>query len=267
MTTHQTQRPMSRQPVHTNPTQRRPLHLPTRALILVLLVFATVIAACRCSFSIAMQCADETIVFGFDGAHNYGFMDCANAVDLACPEAAYGDPAAAAAEAACVEQAIAAWSHSQALPTPGGYPSNTAFDNPFDNAGTNNIVAPQNPVSIDCTPFRLLAPTDGLANGLNTFIWDPPLPLTGLHYRLLFFAENGQLLFTFSSPTTGFAQPDISQQVIGGAFQITVRIEAFNGAGTVVCTTDRVYLREAPNLGQPQQAAPPPTETPIPPPR
>ncbi|MFN8529288.1 MAG: hypothetical protein U0670_11805 [Anaerolineae bacterium] len=243
-----------------------------RLITFTVLLLAVITAACRCSYGIALQCAEVTTYYGIDGLYSVGFEDCANAVDLACPEAAYGDPAANAAEAACVQQAVAAWDNNQPLPTPGGYPTNALPDNPFDGSGTQNIVAPQPQLPVDCSLMRLTAPLDGLPNGMTTFYWDPLPGPRSFVYRIRIFDENGTPLLSDSNSPDGHSLPsNVAQSAIGGGYTLRVVLQGIDGVdrSTILCEDEHWIPRSAANGGGQQPAGATPTyyETPQPPPR
>ncbi len=97
-------------------------------------------------------------------------------------------------------------------------------------------------LTASCSAFRLTSPLLGLANGNQTFYWDPLPVATGYRVQIL---ENGAVLATFE---TGADQTnltaDVSADKIGGLFTFVVRVQALNGA-KAVCSDEREMLREA----------------------
>ncbi|MDX2162333.1 MAG: hypothetical protein SF162_13485 [bacterium] len=241
-----------------------------RHLILAAFVMILAIIACDCTSDNAMACANESFqinVFNGVGFSAVGVDECIIAVDAACPDA-IDLPEAEAAETACEAAALQAWKSGQPMPA-ADYPHVQNFPDPF--AGGNSLVAPpidlgSTPTpafvpSVNCAPFAITAPNDGLPNGSIDIAWTQPTANVPLSYRITYFGENGVYLGTFISPTNGFVTADVSQAAIGGAYQITIQIDAlYAGTGNQVCTTARSYLREA---NAPQNPGSAPAQRPI----
>jgi hypothetical protein len=99
------------------------------------------------------------------------------------------------------------------------------------------------PVVVDCSSFRITAPLDGLADGMNTIYWDGVPDATGYQIDVL---DTPNLLLNMSLP----AQPtnvtlDLSQSVIGGGVSIQLQMRALIG-DSIVCRTAAILTRAWP---------------------
>jgi len=113
------------------------------------------------------------------------------------------------------------------------------------------VVQPQR---VSCDAFRLTSPLMGMANGTQTFFWDPLPDATGYRIQIL---ENGTVLATFEAAAdqtnvTG----DVSSGRIGGLFDLMVRAQALKN-GNVVCSAEYPQLRAANAPAVENPAAPP----------
>jgi hypothetical protein len=94
-----------------------------------------------------------------------------------------------------------------------------------------------------CSGFRLTSPLDGLPNGVATFYWDP-VNAQGISYRIMVMDEGRNVLTSFEAGSGTSISGDVSQGAIGGLFQLVVQVSALSN-GRVVCTDERLILREA----------------------
>ncbi len=242
-----------------------------RRLTLIAAIFGFILVACRCSFTIASECALNVRDMVFSANEN-SFTDCGEYVSAVCPDADPTVPGAVEAEVACISQAADAWMYGgQNQPVP-DYPTKPAPDGAANSGlqdfGGQSFAPPEVVIEepVNCAPFAITAPGDGLANGTNMLGWTLPTGGT-FGYRIHLLDEQGNVLRSFNLlySTTSY-ETDMSQAAIGGAFQITVQIQAIRGSD-VVCTTSRTYLREATDPGVPP-AEPTPVIEPTPePPR
>lgn len=242
-----------------------------RRLTLFTAIFGFILVACRCSFAIASECALNVRDMVLSANEN-SFTDCGEYVSLVCPDADPNVPGAVDAELACIAQAADAWMYGGQNPPVPDYPTKAApggaATGGLPDFGGQSVAPPEIVIEepVNCSTFAITAPGDGLANGVNTLGWT--LPTGGsFGYRIHFLDEQGNVLQSFNLLySTDTFQTDMSQAAIGGAFQITVQIQAIRGSNAV-CTTSRTYLREATDQGVPP-AVPTPIVEPTPePPR
>lgn len=225
-----------------------------RRLTLFVSILGFVLVACRCSFAIASECALNVRDMVLSANEN-SFTDCGEYVSLVCPDADPTVPGAVEAELACISQAADAWMYGgQNAPVP-DYPTRQASIGVLSAEAPEGMSGFEQPPANACDGFAILTPNDGLANGLNVFTWSRPnLPL--IEYRLMVYDENGNLLISWDLPLYGeIINVDLSQGYIGGAYQLTIVLEAYRFANharqELVCTTSRTYLREATDPGVP----------------
>lgn len=98
---------------------------------------------------------------------------------------------------------------------------------------------------IDCSPFRLTSPLDGMPNGMTTFYWDP-LPNAQRYEITLADYHTGNFVASFSadgSMTNLVA--DVGMGAIGGLFNFVVTIHAYVD-DRIVCSDVHDIAREAP---------------------
>jgi hypothetical protein len=129
---------------------------------------------------------------------------------------------------------------------------------------TKNIVSSQKSVGPNCAVFKLTSPLDGMANGVNTFYWDP-LPKATSYRISLFDGDKPLAQFDAAAPATNL-QADVSTGAIGGSYVLRVRAQAFIN-GSPKCTFDYTIPRAALPGNPPQgnaQTFVQPAPTPIP---
>jgi hypothetical protein len=97
--------------------------------------------------------------------------------------------------------------------------------------------------AVNCAPFRMTSPLDGLPNGLATFYWDAAPGATS--YRVNLYNEQGAFVTNFdvNAPTTTVSG-DISEGRIGLGARYAWEVVAFFN-GRVACTTPRILLFRA----------------------
>jgi protocatechuate 3,4-dioxygenase beta subunit len=128
-----------------------------------------------------------------------------------------------------------------------------------DNPTINLIATSTLPAQINpnvCAGFRLTAPLDGLPNGAAIFYWNPA-EAPDVTYQITVLDEARNILATFSTANTTSLEGDISQQRIGGSFQLIIQVIALRN-GQVICTDERLILRAAPDSGAPPDIRQPP---------
>jgi hypothetical protein len=97
--------------------------------------------------------------------------------------------------------------------------------------------------TFDCSVFRLTAPLEGLANGVNTFYWDALPSASG--YALTVTDASGATLASLSTAAgTTNATVDLSSTTTGDGGVLTVTVQALVG-GNAVCTDTRSIQRAA----------------------
>lgn len=94
----------------------------------------------------------------------------------------------------------------------------------------------------DCAVFRLTAPLDGLANGVNTFYWDALPDAQG--YALTVSDGSTTLASLSTGAGTTNATVDVSSTTAGDGGVLTVIVQALVG-GNAVCTDTRTIPRAA----------------------
>ena len=109
------------------------------------------------------------------------------------------------------------------------------------------------PTPATCT---LTSPLEGLPNGVATFHWNPVPSAT--NYEIKLYNDQGALLTTLGSPTTPLSA-DVSQNAIGGQYQLTMEFIAY-ADGVVLCSEQYSAYREAPTAVP--ATDPPPTLAP-----
>jgi hypothetical protein len=207
--------------------------------VLPLLMIMVATMACFCTWTPSEACWD---VYGEDGMSNDDpkLVECRTHVTNTCGTyTGWGtDVYAISAHRDCLYNAALSLQQQQALSAGGG----------------------------SCGPFRLTSPLDGMANGSNTFYWDPYPGATGYRIQIL---ESGVVRGTFdanSSQTNLVVDMGIGSVGEGSMFQI--RLQAFVGPN-IACTNDYYLLRGAPQGLPPGNSSniimPPIISTPVPP--
>jgi hypothetical protein len=108
--------------------------------------------------------------------------------------------------------------------------------------------------TVDCSVFRLTAPLEGLANGVNTFYWDALPSASG--YALTVTDAGGTTLASLSTAAgTTNATVDLSSTTTGDGGILTVTVEALVD-GSAVCTDTRSIQRAAFVPGAPVSSTP-----------
>jgi len=223
-----------------------------RRITLGLAILTFVLVASRCSLAIGTECAVHTRDMIFADPDQDLFMECGEYLSLACPDADETVPGAVEAELACIDAAGDAWANGGQPPVP-DYPTKAGVGVMSGEAPEGLPDFGESNAAIDCTPFAITAPNEGLVNGYNNVTWTPPTGAATLRYRFTYLDEHGNVLDVFNLLVTNLSQylMDLSQATIGGAFQITIVAEAMVN-DQPVCSTSRTYLREAGNAGAPQ---------------
>ncbi len=99
-------------------------------------------------------------------------------------------------------------------------------------------------VSVNCQPFRLTSPRDGLPNGGITVYWDPAPGAAG--YRVIVYNENNAAVASADAPAnTTSLNLDVSEGAVGGGFTFTLEVQALLN-GQSVCRDAATMLRSAP---------------------
>jgi hypothetical protein len=198
---------------------------PRQQRSFILLGLAILITtACFCTVTPAVVCMNN---FGGDLAKQ---IECQQYVTSVC-----GDPISGSSSAFHVSYAEAE----------------------CNSAAANNLKT-YGPEGAACANFKLTSPLDGLANGVNTFYWDP---LPGATAYLIEVLESGTVraeLAAGGSETN--LTMNLSTNAIGQGSMFLVRIKAYIGVN-VSCTREYFILRGAPNsapLPPPNPSAPNP---------
>lgn len=149
---------------------------------------------------------------------------------------------------ACAQD-FAAWVQSNygALPPAGGYPESppTYPELPPNPNPVQATAMPQVNIrpGFTCDALRLTAPLDGLPNGTAMFYWDPVPGATAYHINLY---DGGAWLTGFSTDAGQTStSADVSQSAIGGAYALTVELQAFGPNGET-CSQSVNIMRAAP---------------------
>ncbi len=118
------------------------------------------------------------------------------------------------------------------------------------------------PVAVDCTPFKLTSPLDGIGYPSQTIYWDPAGGNVG-GYRASISGPHGTSSATVGPDVTNVTL-DTSSKVLGFDFDFTVTVEALLN-GQPVCSSSVGIQREPPN-DQPPPKKPEPdvTQEPLP---
>lgn len=101
-------------------------------------------------------------------------------------------------------------------------------------------------VVVNCQPFRLTSPRDGLPNGGVIVYWDGAPGATG--YSVIVLNENGAAVASQdASANSSSLNIDVSQGAIGGGFTFTIEAQALLN-GQTVCRDSATMLRSSPNV-------------------
>ncbi|MFW5748294.1 MAG: LysM peptidoglycan-binding domain-containing protein [Chloroflexota bacterium] len=99
-------------------------------------------------------------------------------------------------------------------------------------------------VTGSCSDFRLVAPTDGLNFGFNTFIWTPLEGATSYRVVVNNLSEAGSAIFTAAAPATE-ARGLVDQTTVGWGFNFSFNVQALRG-DQVLCQTETVSIQREP---------------------
>ncbi len=103
-------------------------------------------------------------------------------------------------------------------------------------------------VSVNCQPFRLTSPRDGLPNGGITVYWDAATGAAG--YRVIVYNENNAAVASADAPAnTTSLNLDVSEGAVGGGFTFTLEVQALLN-NQAVCRDAASMLRSAPPAQQ-----------------
>ncbi|MEL7236270.1 MAG: SH3 domain-containing protein, partial [Chloroflexota bacterium] len=95
-------------------------------------------------------------------------------------------------------------------------------------AGTEEVIA-----GIDCSPFRIASPREGMAFGFQTFFWDPTNP--GAASYDVFVYDNGGNLVAQGSTAATTIDLDTGEANPNGGATYSWTVQARDAAGNVVC--------------------------------
>jgi len=135
------------------------------------------------------------------------------------------------------------------------------------------VIPPAVSGQVDCVPFRLISPLDGLAYGQNTFIWEAAPGATAYSVHIVNLSNNNRLIVPVPGNQTS-AAAIVDNESIGPGEAFQWYVEAVLN-GQVVCTTGAINVNrggvpDVPPVNPPVQPpdvqppdVQPPTEPPI----